>query len=65
MQRLEEINLEFIEGDGICLTPNRRQIKYGTKEKLVETLFNPGELNSSSGKLTPAPNTVHFSLFTL
>jgi hypothetical protein len=37
-----------VEGDGIVLTPNRRQVKSGTKEKLVETLYSPGELNSSS-----------------
>lgn len=46
--RLDEVSLEWVEGDGIVLTPNRRQVKSGTKEKLVETLYSPGELNSSS-----------------
>lgn len=46
--RLDTVSLDWVEGDGIVLTPNRRQVKSGTKEKLVETLYSPGELNSSS-----------------
>eukprot|EP01088_Endostelium_zonatum_P015682 TRINITY_DN3964_c0_g2_i2.p1 TRINITY_DN3964_c0_g2~~TRINITY_DN3964_c0_g2_i2.p1 ORF type:complete len:1100 (-),score=243.40 TRINITY_DN3964_c0_g2_i2:167-3466(-) len=47
---IKDIQLDCItlEGQGIVLMPNRRQVKAATIEVLVETLYSPGGLIASS-----------------